>query len=274
MANVVNRLLIGLGNFVLWASGILLLVFGAVALGSPSSIVWILNLIPGVSNVTNLINIQPLFNGVSIFMVVLGSLLFLFGIAGAAATGSNNKTALMLYWILLIIGVLVEIALIIYAALFNADSYIQQELYTSLVTFFIPVGVASNGDVTYSSNLTAASWELLQSQSHCCGAYDLNDYLNYSHSWNSSYPPTCCKSKMPLGENISNVYSNLTNYDQCISGKTTCGCIYTEGCWHNVANMVWNYDLISIIISACIIAVQLLLIPVTIRQWRGNDGVV
>jgi len=272
MANVVNRLLIGLGNFVLWASGILLLVFGAVALGSPSSIVRILNLIPGVSNVSNLINIQPLFNGVSIFMVVLGSLLFLFGIAGAAATGSNNKTALMLYWILLIISVLVEIALIIYAALFNADSYIKQELYTSLITFFQPVQVASDGRVTYSSNLTAASWEMLQSQSHCCGAYAPNDYRNYSPPYINSYPPTCCASNLALGANISNVYSDLNNYDQCISGDVNS--IYTEGCWHNAANMVWNYDLISIIISACLIAVQLLLIPVTIRQWRGKEGAV
>jgi len=272
MANALNRLLIGLGNFVLWASGILLLVFGAVALGSPSSIVRILNLIPGVSNVTNLINIQPLFNGVSIFMIVVGSLLFLFGIAGAAATGSNNKAALMLYWILLILGVLVEIALIIYAALFNADSYIKQELYTSLVTFFQPVQVASNGDVTYSSNLTAASWELLQSQSHCCGSYAPTDFRNLTPPYINSYPPTCCTSNLTLGVNISNVYSDLKDYDQCVSGVVNY--FYTEGCWHNVANMVWNYDLISIIISACIIAVQLLLIPVTIRQWRGKDGVV
>jgi len=272
MANALGRILIAIGNFVLWASGILLLVFGAVALGSPSSIIVILNLISGVEVVTNLIDIQPLFNGVAIFMVVLGSILFLFGIAGAAASGSNQKPALMLYWILLIIGVLVEIALIIYSALFpaSANPYIQKELFASLTVDFQPVNVASDGSITYSEDLKASSWEVLQSQSHCCGAYEPNDYKNFTHP---SYviPPTCCISNLTVGVNLTST-NDLTNYAQCKSGELAY--VYLEGCWHNVGNMVWNFDLISIIICSCLIVVQLLLIPITVKQWRDRDGIV
>jgi len=151
-------------NFALWICGILLIVFGAIALGSPYTIITILNVIPGVASVTAIFNPYYLFEGMAIFMIVLGSLLFLFGGVGCHGVWKLNKRMMCNYWILLIVGVLTEIAIIIYGAVYppTVNTYVQQQLYGGLESF--QAVTFNGGAVVYSPNTTAAGWEILQSQ--------------------------------------------------------------------------------------------------------------
>jgi len=77
------------------ASGILLIVFGSIALASPSTIISLLDLINGVSNITPLVNVGSLLEGMAIFMIVDGSLLFLFGGVGCHGAHRMHKRVLM-----------------------------------------------------------------------------------------------------------------------------------------------------------------------------------
>jgi len=209
MDHLIIKILVFIVNFVLWAAGILLIVFGGIALGSPVTIVNLLDLIPGVAVVTAVYDVTFMFEGVAIFMIVLGCLLFFFGGIGCHGAFRMHKRMIMNYWIMLILAVLTEIALIIYCAVYppTINTAVQTGLETSLVTDFEPVTI-SNGAIIYSPNATQAAWEELQSQSHCCGSLNYTEYTTFS--WQGTeyagdlVPPTCCVSTQPLGQNVTN----------------------------------------------------------------------
>jgi hypothetical protein len=259
-------------NLAIWVSGVLLLVFGAIAVGNPDTMVTILNIIPGVSGITILIDVAPLFQGVAIFMIVLGSVLILFGFVGFHGAARSHKHSLFLYSLLSLAGMLTEIALIIYAALYSnsssATDYINTQMLSSLNTSFAPVTFKS-GTIVYAQNGTQANaWEVLQAQSDCCGAIGPQDY-DTAASWqaiqgNNTLPPTCCKTNVKLGV-LPTSESNFVDLNSCQSETSE---YYTIGCNKNVQNMVYEFDLISIIISACLLAAQLVAIIFTCHSWH------
>jgi len=257
-------------NFALWICGILLIVFGAIALGSPDTIITILNVIPGVASVTAIFNPYYLFEGMAIFMIVLGSLLFLFGGVGCHGVWKLNKRMICNYWILLIVGVLTEIAIIIYGAVYppTVNTYVQQQLYGGLESF--QAVTFNGGAVVYSPNTTAAGWEMLQSQTKCCGVISYKDFASVTWDAPAGYmqviPPTCCQTNDAYGTNIT-LTSEITNITACLN-STTPTFFYTTGCWENVINMVWQFDYIAIIIASCLMAAQLIGIVLTAHQWR------
>lgn len=263
------KILVTIINFALWISGILLIVFGAIALGSPSTMVSMLNLIPGVYIVTpTLFNPYSVFEGMAIFMIVLGSLLFLFGGVGCHGIWTMHKRMMCNYWILLILGVLCEIAMIVYGAVYppTTENFIQLQLYDSLNTTFQPVTI-NDTTVTYSSNENAYDWETLQSQSQCCGAYGPSDYTTFT--WGqpanqTSLPPTCCKTKTAQGINVTST-AQFVNLAACTTFSAE---YWPNGCWNNVIDMVYQFDDIAIIIAAILMAVQLIGIILTAHAWH------
>jgi hypothetical protein len=270
MKGILVKILIFIINFVLWASGILLIVFGGIALGSPSTIISLLVLIPGVSNVTNIMDITPLFEGVSIFMCVLGSLLFLFGGIGCHGAFKMHKRMIMNYWLMLILAELTEIALIIYGCLYppSVNGYVQQSLYSSLTQNFAPVSIGSQGNITYSSNITAYSWEMFQAQTQCCGSINYLDYTEFNWTNPNGYlvPPTCCRTTLTGGQFVTST-SQFLNLTSCQTFGTA-AYTYQLGCWNNAINMVWQFNYIAIIISACLMVTQILGIILTIHTWH------
>jgi len=275
MGGLLVKILVFIVNIVLWASGILLIVFGSIALASPVTIVNLLNLIPGVSVVTAVYDVTALFEGVAIFMIVLGSLLFLFGGIGCCGAFKMHKRMIMNYWIMLILGVLTEIGLIVYAAVFPPTMYqsVQAGLFASLKQNFEPVTILSNGTVIYNPTSTVAAWEELQSQSHCCGAYNSTDYVTYNAWQGSNYagallPPTCCTSTLNVGVNVTNINQFVEFPDCMYTNGSLANNFYSEGCWNPVVNMIWQFDYISIIISSCLMATQILGIILTVHTWH------
>lgn len=268
---LIMKIVVFIVNIILWAAGIVMLVLGAIAVGSPVTMINALNNIPGVSNVSILINIYPLFNGVAIFMIVVGSVVFLFGFVGCHGAFRMHKRSIMIYWILLLAGVGGEIALIIYSAIFpgTMNTYIQTSLNESFNTAFQPVKIDPNGTIAYSSLPSASSWEYLQAEAHCCGVAGPVDY-DYNPVWQqvangSRLPPTCCMSIPSLGNNAPTNSSDFVNLPACQSESNS---FYQQGCMDNVENMVYQFDLISIITSSCLIAAQLVALFFTIHTWH------
>jgi len=270
------KLLVFLVNIVIWACGILMIVFGSIALASPSTIISVFNMITGGWVVVNLINVSPLFEGVAIFMIVLGSLVFLFGFVGCHGAFKMHKRSLQSYWILLILSVLTEIAIIIYAAVFppTMNTYVQTELLTSLKSTFEPVTI-SGTTVTYSTNVEAASWEMLQSQTQCCGAKNYTDYSTFP--WNNVtsipslniIPPTCCMSTRYNGQNITNTIQFI-NSTACLDSKPP-QVYYTQPCWLVVINMVWQFGYLAIGLAVSLMVVQLFGIVITVHTWHKME---
>jgi len=274
MEHLLVKILIFTVNIVLWACGILLIVFGAIALATPVTIVNLLDLIPGVSVVTAIYDVTFMFEGVSIFMCVLGSLLFFFGGIGCCGAFKMHKRMIMNYWIMLILASLTEIALIVYGAVFppTMNVPVQTGLQTSLRANFVPVTVASNGSVIYNQNSTLAAWSELQTQSHCCGSLNYTDYASFSWQGNeyagAFMPPECCASTNSLGQNVTAI-TQFVEYPSCMYfNGTISNNFYTQGCWFNVINMVWQFNYIAIIISSLLMAVQFVGIILTVHTWH------
>lgn len=276
MLEFIVKVVVTIINFALWIAGILLIVFGGIALGSPSTIISILNVIPGVDVVTDIFDPYSLFEGMAIFMIVLGSFLFLFGFVGCHGVWKMHKRMMCNYWILLILGVLTEIAIIIYGAVYppTVNTYVQTQLTNSLASFQSVSINTATGAVTYSTNNTvAAGWEMLQSQTHCCGVMNYTDYATVIWSHPAEYPqsvipPTCCSTSLNYGNNITNT-TQFSDLNGCLnSGAPTALSYWTTGCWINVINMVWQFDYIAIIIASCLMAAQLIGIVLTAHQWH------
>jgi len=276
MADCIEKILIFTVGLILWACGILLITFGSIALASPETIINLLSMIDGVSNVTNIFNVMPLFEGVSIFMIVLGCFLFLVGCSGGVVL---CKKQLRFGYIACMAGAMVtEICLIVYAAIYpgTMDGWIKEQMYTTMLDFK-SVDINTNGDITY-ANVTnypvANGWENLQFQTQCCGAYAPNDFMNFTH-WNKVYdidinndpttytvtfPPSCCKvHEAYAGQAPTNVDEHLVGYKECFIATTAEGLyVSDQTCSDVVMSMVWQFNYISIIICSCLIVVELI----------------
>jgi len=182
---------------------------------------------------------------------------------------------IMNYWITLILAVLTEIALIIYAAVYppTMNTFVQQQMYASLSTGFAPVSITGS-TVTYNTTSDPAnSWETLQSETFCCGVFGYTDYANFTWTQTpgftySTLPPTCCATSLSAGVLITST-SQFTNLNGCLNFPVPeTGSYWTTGCWLNVINMVWQFDYIAIIIASCLMAAQLIGIVLTVHVWH------
>jgi len=276
MADCIEKILIFTVGLILWACGILLITFGAIALASPETIINLLSMIDGVSNVTNIFNVMPLFEGVSIFMIVLGCFLFLVGCSGGVVL---CKKELRMGYILCMAGAMVtEICLIVYAAIYpgTMDGWIKEQMNATMPQFE-SVDINATGYITYAdvtNEPVANGWENLQFQTQCCGAYAPYDFMNYTH-WNRVYdvidinnnpntytvtfPPSCCKVHQTYAGEAPTDVEQLVNYGECFNAKTADGInVSDQTCSDVVMSMVWQFNYISIIICSCLIVVELI----------------
>ena len=281
---IIAKILVFTINFVLWASGILLIVFGSIALASPSTIVNLLDLINGVSNITPLINVGSILEGMSIFMIVLGSLLFLFGGVGCHGFHRMHKRLIMNYWIMLILGILTEIGVIIYGGVYpnTAVGSIKTQMYGHFPEFQ-PVNITDDGSISYSTSQIPEAWEKLQAQTQCCGVVAPSDYSLYFSPDNftiTNYPdpmyvpPSCCAINPQLisAGNLPPTIKDYQNFLGCIYNNATTSSnlpyYYTKGCYNIAMEMLWNFNYIAMIIAGCLIAVQILGAILTIHTWH------
>jgi hypothetical protein len=76
--------------------GVLLLAFGIMGVASPQTLTYLLDLIPGVYNVATIINIPQLLINTSVYMIILGSVMIVFGFAGCFGIMRRSSFLLLL----------------------------------------------------------------------------------------------------------------------------------------------------------------------------------
>jgi hypothetical protein len=276
MADFIEKLLIFTVGFVLWVSGVLLIVFGSIALASPDTIISLLNLIDGVSYVTSIFDVMPLFEGVAIFMIVLGSFLFVVGAVGGGVL--RIKKVRFGYIAGMTCAILTEIALIIYACVYpgTTKDWIQEQMKGTLQDFNSVQILNGTGDIMY-AEVTAPvpyGWQHLQFQTQCCGVFSPTDFGGYSQ-WQRNYtvrgvdyrvtfPPSCCTVQSTfVGQAPTNV-DQLTDYKNCFNTHVMdARYISDQTCTDVVMRMLWEFNYISIIIASCLIATELIGIALT-----------
>lgn len=264
-------------NILFFICGALLLAFGIVGISDPASLTKFVSGIPGVQQASTLIDIPATIVSSAVFMIILGSIMLIFGFFGCVGAWCMAKWMLFIYWFVLVLVLLAEVALIIVAAVSPAkvEGHVKEGLFKSLDEKFEPVSFRGN-NVTLPSNVYAIAWVTLQFEVGCCGAYNYTDYQRID--WNKTItfpngdkvvavlPPSCCKLKTP--HQIPTSMSDFEDLQSCLRQGDHYN---TEGCYKGVTELAVKYNYAPIIIAAIVIFIELVAIIAAVYLWRSND---
>jgi len=285
-SKAIAKILLFVFNLLFFTCGVLLLSFGIAGIADPNGLAGFIGSIPGVKSMLIVINIPSVILNSAIFMIVLGSILILFGFLGCAGAGCLLKPLLFFYWLLLLLVLLAEIALIIYAAVSptKAEAQVQKLMYTSLEKNFQPVTIGANGSVTLPANLVSLAWVSMQFEVPCCGVYNSSDYGQQLFQWNNEYtiynsgnqpqtipavvPPSCCTLTSKSG-GLPSTTEVFVNLPDCLQGSQAYN---TQGCYKAVSQLVTQYSYIPIGICIAVIVFEAVCITCAIYLWRTNDA--
>jgi hypothetical protein len=223
---------------------------------------------------SGVINIPSVVVSSSVFMIVLGSIMVVFGFLGCAGVAFNSKWLLFFYWILLCGLIIVEIALIIYAAVSPRTTavYIQKGMTKTLTNGFEPVYIHGSA-ITLPRNVRSVAWVSMQFEVGCCGVYNSSDYETFS--WNNTIqlpdgrqvnavvPPSCCK--LQTSPEVPKDTSAFSDLESCL---TKTGSYNDVGCYVGVHKLVVQYSYIPIGICSAVICIELVAITLAIYLWR------
>jgi hypothetical protein len=273
-----SRILLVVFNTLFFACGALLLSFGIAGIADPAGVAGFISSVPGVKSMAVVIDIPAVIVSSAVFMIVLGSIMLVFGFLGCAGAACTVKPLLFFYWFLLILIILAEIALIIYAAVSPslAQNQIKNVMYTSLHDNFATVTLnVQNKTVTLPSNIVSVAWVSMQFEVPCCGVTNYTDYENFV--WNRTYtliigsapvtinatvPPSCCTLNQ---KTVPKSMTDFVDLPGCLQGQVA----YNQvGCYKAVYSLAQEYSYIPIIICSIVIAIEVVCMIAAIHLWR------
>jgi len=213
-------------------------------------------------------------NASGVFMIVLGSIVAIISFLGFVGACCDNSCMLGTYAVLLIVIVLAEIALIIFAAVYPQvfEQKSSDVMYTTLTkSFKTDIQLLPNGSF---SNATLqpvdVAWMVLQFEVKCCGANNYTDYNQFS--WTrcgntgpcnsgNTIPISCCQLKN--GTTFPSSQNDFVNVNTCLNGASSAS-TYLQGCANQTFTLaqtsIMRYSKIAIGIAAGIVGVEVILI--------------
>jgi len=278
-------------NIIFLLAGLLMLALGISLVAAPDKVIKFLE-----SSGVSFESFQALSEGSfitvikasGIFMIVLGGVVALVACLGFFGACCENKCLLITYAVILIIVLLAEIALIIFAAVYNRvfQHDMEKTLTKSLVKFGVDVTVLSNGTIDSSQvRESGSSWIAIQTQFQCCGVSNYTDYGTFT--WNSTrceapfvcppraaVPLSCCKLKDPTNKKVTSI-NDYQNYAACLdtaadSATNKVGC--TEQFIGEAKTWILRYGKIAIGIAAGIVGLELILLILTFFMCCTGEG--
>ncbi|XP_052033043.1 tetraspanin-1 [Apodemus sylvaticus] len=156
------------------------------------------------------------FVNVGYFLIAAGAMLFILGFLGCYGAHSENKCALMMFFSILLIIFIAEIAGAVVAL-----------VYTTMAEQFLALLVvpAIEKDYGYQSDFTQV-WNTTMEELHCCG---FNNYTDFSASRfveeNKVFPQYCCANP-----------SNHTIEELCTEDKARS--MNVQGCFKEILHKI------------------------------------
>lgn len=276
---LIARVVLFTSNFIFFISGVLQLSFGIVGIANPEALANFIYWIPGVQSVAVIVNVPELVVSSSTYMIVVGSCLVVFGFLGCAGVVFNSKWMLFLYWVLLSILLLVEISLLIFAAVNPSlmQAEVQAVMYRSLHKHFAPVSLGYR-HVLLPSHIVAVAWVSMQFEVGCCGVMNYTDYQTFH--WNNSVempgggdfidavvPPSCCK--LRGNTDVPKEADEIADLKQCLLALGDA--YYIGGCYFTVQDLMVQYSYVPIGLCCSVIVVQCVAIAMAIYLWKSKE---
>jgi len=216
-----------------------------------------------------------------IFMIILGGVVAIVAFLGFIGACCESQCLLVTYAIILIIIVLAEVALIIFAAVYPTtfEKSAEDLLKKSIDKYGADGTVLTNNSLDYSRiNPVARAWITLQSKFNCCGSVNYTDYRS-SKNWTDDNnklqcqaipPPSNCPAVIPMsccklndGVTFGNSKTDFKNLDTCLktqdpSVTNQIGC--TTAVIAEAKTFLKRYGSIAIGIAAGIVGLELIMI--------------
>ena len=284
------KVLLIIVNIIFWLAGLLMLAFGIALVAAPGKVIGSLSDL-GENDFDNFKQtsdgfFQDLVRACGIFMIVMGGVVAIIACFGFFGACCESRCMLVTYAIILIIIVLAEVALIIFAAVFpdKFESTGKKAFYKSLKeSFKHDFNVTNGGYDNNSPGKSESVWNLIQWELECCGVYGYGDYSNLT--WTDLYkdgvdetsgkqavPLSCCKlrdtSKIPKS------LADYTNYKTCIVDADVAS-TNRKGCGDAAKDLILDYSKIAIGIAAGIVGLELILIALAFIlccMWSDRSG--
>jgi len=267
-------------NIIFLLAGLLMLAFGISLVVAPEKVIkFILSSGVDFDSFQNTSDgfFQEIIRACGIFMIILGSVVALIACFGFFGACCNSKFLLVTYAVILIIILLAEVALIIFAAVFPREfqNIAEKALKESLQDFRSDVKVDKNGTIDKSGVTTdGAIWISFQTEFECCGATNFTDYQSFDWKRTSCSTPdvcndqglvplSCCKLKDPSKAIDAITLNDYVDYKGCLSqakvnSTNTNGC--TKAVMDSAKHRIMNYSKIAIGIAAGIVGLEIILI--------------
>lgn len=254
--------------------GLLMLAFGIAMVAAPDKVASAVR--DTGADLSILGDASYIIKAAGIFMIVLGGIVAIIGAFGFFGACCENRCLLITYLIVVVIVLLAEVALIIFAACFpeNLKGYIQTEMNKTLTTDFSQ-DMRVYPNVTLGSTKTLGySWAVTQLGAKCCGTYNSSDYsvqsmpaakrtVQLSITTNVTravVPVSCCKlnSGVKVPEGVKS-QSDFVDLKGCLEGTNTAA-INDKNCFDSIDSMIMQASRIAIGIAAAIVGFEIIII--------------
>jgi len=199
-------------------------------------------------------------------------------IVGIIGSCTRKRWLIILYIGLVLLVLFFELGVLIYVSIESqyVESKIQNLMYTSLVMYFIPVQLNANGFISNATNNASASWEVMQFQYGCCGAYGYTDYMNFTwqtrnpstnyHNLNATVPPSCCEQIVQY--QLPSSTKQIVNLTSCM--MTPPNYTNTKGCYTVLSEVYFVYGYVKIIVIAGLLAIEVIVSILSARLLQAE----
>lgn len=280
-----------LTNLVYFCGGVVILVLGAVALGSPQSIVNVMSYIPKINNLSQIMNLTGIAMGPSIYLIVEGSLVIILSFVGCGGAFKRKIPIVLTFGIITLLMMLFNLAVIMFWFIdpYFIKSTVEYQMNQTLQSSFIPPSISSIGLISYPSNTTDASaysWNLMQLEYSCCGVAGIDDYQTavFNSSWYSDIgvstalvPASCCMTN--VFQTVPTLTSQFVNINGCLQSTLSAPVyLYTQGCINPVMAVVTQYNFVWSVAAAGFTGLQAIILGLTlwllVNHHRERGGIV
>jgi hypothetical protein len=279
-------------NILFFLAGLLMLAFGIALVVAPQKVIAFISMsgdFQDFSSSTGGFFIE-IIKASGIFMIILGGIVTIIAFFGFFGACCDSKCMLVTYAIILIIIVLAEVALIIFAAVYPSvfQSVGQTAFNDTLMNEYkSDVVVSSNGTFDESSiGDVSIAWNALQVAFNCCGASNYTDYSKFS--WTpikcdpsnpkctqaAKVPVSCCKLNPGVGDPMS--LNDFIDPKTCMENPSNPTVANQVGCSTSVMNTaksyIMQYSNIAIGIAAGIVGLEIILITLAFVLCCCREG--
>lgn len=185
------------------------------------------------------------FNGVGVFLIVIGFVVFLISFFGCLGAYKENYCLLIVFIVLMVVTLLLLIAAVITA-------FVMRNQVTGWITDGFD-GMIKEYKKPDNKPITDL-WDAIQKDMECCGSRNNTDWLRNEYlNQTSSTPDSCCKTVVPAcGDHQANPIPADKVYTKGCSGKVSDSVFSNVVAVGGAAVAIGILMLIGIIFASCL----------------------